>query len=88
MEALFFVFALVGIVMVIHWSVVNDRAGNNGVTTGFFAMREPEEPVAKPKPGVLAKQRGGIVAQPAVRQRRGSDKRPEMALGNQRKRIS
>lgn len=71
MEALFFVFALVGIVMVIHWSVVNDRAGNNGVTTGFFAMREPEEPVAKPQPGIVAQQRCGAAAQPAVRRRRG-----------------
>ncbi len=71
MEAVFFIIALAGIVMVIHWSVVNDRAGNNGVTTGFFAMREPEEPVAKPLPGVVAQQRGGRVAQPAVRARRG-----------------
>ena len=71
MEAIFFVFTLIGIIMVIHWSVVNDRAGNNGVTTGFFAMREPEEPVAKPLPGIVAKQRGGAPAQPALRQRRG-----------------
>ncbi|MDE2165162.1 MAG: hypothetical protein KGJ66_02335 [Alphaproteobacteria bacterium] len=72
MEAGFFVFALIGIIMVIHWSVVNDRAGNNGVTTGFFAMREPEEPGETPLPaGVAAKQRGSGAAQPAVRQRRG-----------------
>jgi len=71
MEAVFFIIALAGIVMVIHWSVVNDRAGNNGVTTGFFAMREPEEPVVKPLPGVVAQQRGGGAAQPAVRARRG-----------------
>jgi len=71
MEAVFFIIALAGIVMVIHWSVVNDRAGNNGVTTGFFAMREAEEPVAKPLPGAIAKQRGGGAAQPAVRARRG-----------------
>ncbi|MGH6968655.1 MAG: hypothetical protein ACREEL_04395 [Stellaceae bacterium] len=71
MEAIFFLIALAGIVMVIHWSAVNDRAGNNGVTTGFFAMREPEEPAAKPMPaGIAAKQRGPV-AQPAVRQRRG-----------------
>ena len=71
MEAVFFLFALVGIVMVIHWWVVNDRAGNNGVTTGFFAMQEPEESAAKPTPtGVAAKQRG-VVARPDVRQRRG-----------------
>ncbi|MDE1902415.1 MAG: hypothetical protein KGI46_01005 [Alphaproteobacteria bacterium] len=71
MEAVFFLFALVGIVMVIHWWVVNDRAGNNGVTTGFFAMPEPEESAAKPTPsGVAAKQRG-TVARPDVRQRRG-----------------
>lgn len=72
MEAIFFLFALGGIVMVIHWWVVNDRAGNNGVTTGFFAMREPEEPAAAPVPaGIAAKQRGGGITQPAVRQRRG-----------------
>jgi len=70
MEAIFFLIGLGGIIMVIHWSVVNDRAGNNGVTTGFFAMREPEEPVAKPLAGVVAKQRGAV-AQPSVRQRRG-----------------
>ncbi|MDE1931006.1 MAG: hypothetical protein KGI43_05535 [Alphaproteobacteria bacterium] len=71
MEAVFFLFALVGIVMVIHWWVVNDRAGNNGVTTGFFAMPEPEESATKPTPsGVAAKQRG-TVARPDVRQRRG-----------------
>lgn len=71
MEAVFFLFALVGIVMVIHWWVVNDRAGNNGITTGFFAMPEPEASVAKPTPtGVAAKQRG-MVARPDVRQRRG-----------------
>lgn len=71
MEAIFFIFALAGIVMVIHWWVVNDRAGNNGVTTGFFAMHEPEEPTAKPTPTGVAAQQRGVVARPDLRQRRG-----------------
>jgi len=71
MEAIFFLFALAGIVMVIHWWVVNDRAGNNGVTTGFFAMPEPEEPIAKPTPAGLAAKQRGAVARPDLRRRRG-----------------
>jgi hypothetical protein len=68
MEAGFFVFALIGIIMVIHWSVVNDRAGNNGVTTGFFAMREPEEPGAEPQPGAASEQRRAGRPKSAARQ--------------------
>ena len=71
MEAIFFLFALAGIVMVIHWWVVNDRAGNNGVTTGFFAMREPEEPTANSTPTAVAAKQRGAVARPDLRQRRG-----------------
>lgn len=71
MEAIFFIIALIGVAMVIHWSVVNDHAGNNGVTTGFFAMREPEETALAPPSGIVAQKRGGAPAQPTVRRRRG-----------------
>lgn len=70
MDAGFFVIALIGIIMVIHWSVVNDRAGNNGVTTGFFAMREPEEPGSEPQPGAASERRRTGRPKSASRQRR------------------
>jgi len=43
MDTVFFFFSLAGVLMVVHWLVTNDRAGNRGKTTGIFAMREPED---------------------------------------------
>jgi hypothetical protein len=40
MEAVFFAFSLVGVLAVMHWAATNDKAGNRGVTKGFFAMRD------------------------------------------------
>jgi len=48
MESIFFLFGLMGVVLVVHWAVVNDRAGNHGKTTGLFAMRDAETETAKP----------------------------------------
>jgi len=42
MESIFLIFALAGVTMVIHWMMTNDKAGNRGATTGFFAMRDEE----------------------------------------------
>ncbi|HZL60623.1 MAG TPA: hypothetical protein VFC38_13105 [Stellaceae bacterium] len=43
MDTVFFFFSLAGVLMVVHWLVTNDRAGNRGKTSGIFAMREPED---------------------------------------------
>ena len=73
-EAGFFLFGLLGVILVVHWAAVNDRAGNYGKTTGLFAMRDPEpfgaKPVAKPPAGLAAHRRGQR-ANPAMRNRRG-----------------
>jgi hypothetical protein len=80
MEAIFLFFALAGVAMVIHWMMVNDKAGNRGVTTGFFAMRD-EESLAE-KAAAKAAMRAGKpgpnspvrpvkpVIRPAIKQRR------------------
>lgn len=51
MEGLFFLVAVVGVLMVIHWAVTNDAAGNRGPTKGFFALRKPaQKPADKQRP--------------------------------------
>jgi hypothetical protein len=47
MDAAFFFFSLAGVLMVVHWLVTNDKAGNHGKTRGIFAMREPEDIAAE-----------------------------------------
>jgi hypothetical protein len=39
METLFFVLTVVGVLVVAHWALTNDAAGNRGVTKGLLAMR-------------------------------------------------
>jgi hypothetical protein len=51
MEAVFFLCSVVGVLIVLHWCVTNDKAGNRGPTKGFFAMRDaPPQPEPKPAP--------------------------------------
>ncbi|HVA13660.1 MAG TPA: hypothetical protein VNF99_10445 [Stellaceae bacterium] len=61
MEAVFFVFSLIGVLAVMHWAATNDQAGNRGATKGFFAMRdfvaEAEEATASPPESKLRKRR-------------------------------
>jgi len=61
MEAVFFVFSLVGVLAVMHWAATNDKAGNRGVTKGFFAMRdfaaEEAEDAAHPPESQFRKRR-------------------------------
>ena len=40
MDAVFFVFAVIGVLGVMHWALTNDAAGNTGKTKGIFAMRD------------------------------------------------
>jgi len=44
MDSIFFLLALIGIVVVVVWSVRNDRIPMNGRTRGLLAMRDAEEP--------------------------------------------
>jgi len=41
---LWFLATLVIIGLVVHWAIVNDRSGNDGPTTGLFAMKDPRPP--------------------------------------------
>ena len=43
MDSVLYLFALIGIVIVVLWSVRNDRVPMNGRTRGLLAMREPEQ---------------------------------------------
>ena len=47
MDGIFFFCALVGIVVVVIWSVRNDRVPMNGRTRGLLAMRDAEEPMGR-----------------------------------------
>ncbi len=40
MDAVFFVFAVVGVLAVMHWALINEASGNRGPTKGIFAMRD------------------------------------------------
>jgi len=44
MDSVLFLLAVIGIVVVVAWSVMNDRIPSNGKTRGLLAMRE-EAPV-------------------------------------------
>ncbi len=48
MDSVLFLLAVVGIVVVVAWSVMNDRVPLNGRTRGLLAMRDeaPAEPAA------------------------------------------
>ncbi len=51
MEAIFFLFAVIGVLLVIHWAVTNDAAGNRRPTKGLFALRKSaEKPADKQRP--------------------------------------
>ncbi|HXP12194.1 MAG TPA: hypothetical protein VN795_00915 [Stellaceae bacterium] len=63
MDAIFFFFSLAGVLMVVHWLVTNDKAGNGGKTRGIFAMREPADIAAAAE----AAARGTFAAQLAAR---------------------
>jgi hypothetical protein len=57
MESLFFASSVVGVLMVIYWAITNDKAGNLGETTGFFAMRGHTESEADTPAKVQAPKR-------------------------------
>jgi len=40
MDGLFFLLSIVAIGVIMHWSIINDRAGPREPTKGLFAMRE------------------------------------------------
>ncbi len=40
MEAIFFALDVVGIVLVLYWSIVNDRQGPDAPSIGLFAYRK------------------------------------------------
>jgi hypothetical protein len=42
MDSVFFLLSVVGIVIVVVWSVVNDRLPRHGRTRGLLAMRDDE----------------------------------------------
>jgi len=44
MDSVLFLLAVIGIVVVVAWSVMNDRIPSNGKTRGLLAMRE-EAPI-------------------------------------------
>ena len=47
MDSILFLLAVIGIVVVVAWSVMNDNVPSNGKTRGLLAMREtPIEPGA------------------------------------------
>ena len=50
MDSVLFLFAVIGIVVVVAWSVMNDRVPFDGRTRGLLAMRDdapPEPPVSQ-----------------------------------------
>ena len=48
MDSVLFLLAIIGIVVVVAWSVMNDRVASDGRTRGLLAMRDdtPIEPTA------------------------------------------
>ena len=45
MDSLLFLLAIIGIVVVVAWSVINDRVPFDGRTRGLLAMRDDAPPV-------------------------------------------
>ncbi|MCG8693436.1 MAG: hypothetical protein MI806_19710 [Minwuiales bacterium] len=41
---LLFLAAIIGVAVVLIWSLKNDNVPNDGKTTGLLAMKEPDEP--------------------------------------------
>ncbi|MCW5729142.1 MAG: hypothetical protein KIT20_00175 [Alphaproteobacteria bacterium] len=41
---LLFAAALVVIALIVHWTIINDGAGDTGETKGLFAMRDNQAP--------------------------------------------
>ncbi len=40
MEAAFFAIDIIGVVLLLYWSIMNDRRGPDAPSTGLFAYRE------------------------------------------------
>lgn len=57
MEAIFFLIDIVGIVMLLYWSIMNDRQGADAQPTGLFAYRKSITPIRKP-PGARGQRSG------------------------------
>ena len=51
MEAAFFAIDIIGVVLLLYWSIMNDRRGPDAPSIGLFAYREtikrPSPPVAQ-----------------------------------------
>ncbi len=51
MEAAFFAIDIIGVVLLLYWSIMNDRRGPDAPTVGLFAYREiiqrPSPPAAR-----------------------------------------
>jgi len=54
MEAIFFAIDVVGIILLLYWSIINDRRKPGEPTTGLFAYHESVGRYRKPavRPGV------------------------------------
>ncbi len=48
MEAAFFAIDIIGIVLLLFWSIKNDRRGPDAPTVGLFAYRETIKPSRPP----------------------------------------
>lgn len=46
-ETLFLLVTVVGVLLVMHWALTNDAAGNTRPTRGLFALRRDRQPRAK-----------------------------------------
>ena len=54
MEAAFFAIDIIGVVLLLYWSIMNDRRGPDAPSIGLFAYREtikrPSPPAAQERP--------------------------------------
>ena len=48
MEAAFFAIDLIGIILLLYWSIMNDKLGPDAPTVGLFAYRETMERPSPP----------------------------------------
>jgi hypothetical protein len=51
MNSLYYGLALIAILLIIHWYVINDGKGQDDGTLGFLATKRPAPPAEQPKPG-------------------------------------
>ena len=48
MEAIFFMLDIIGVVLLLFWSIMNDRRGPDAPSIGLFAYRETIRSLAPP----------------------------------------